>query len=146
MFKKILYPTDFSDVSLKALDYIKQLKESGSMKVILLHVINQRNVELVRVYGVGKLDIAEWEREMLGRARESLTKIEKELEASGFEVKTRIEAGIPLREILQVEREEDVSLIVIGSHGKTNLEEMFLGSVSEKVIRKCKKPVLVIKR
>jgi len=41
---------------------------------------------------------------------------------------------------------EDISLIVIGSHGRSNLEEMLLGSVSEKVIRKCKKPVLVIKR
>ena len=54
--------------------------------------------------------------------------------------------GIPLREILRTEEEESVSVIVIGSHGRTNLEEIFLGSVSEKVIRKCKKPVLVIKR
>ncbi len=38
------------------------------------------------------------------------------------------------------------NFIVIGSHGKSNLEEMFLGSVSEKVIRRCIKPVLVIKR
>lgn len=58
---------------------------------------------------------------------------------------SRIEVGIPLREILKVE-EEDVSVIAIGSHGKSNLQEMFLGSVSEKVARKCKKPILIIKR
>jgi len=40
MFKKILYPTDFSDVSKKAIDYIKQLRESGSETVIVFHVIN----------------------------------------------------------------------------------------------------------
>jgi len=51
-----------------------------------------------------------------------------------------------LREILRVEEEEGVSIIVIGSHGKTNIKEMLLGSVSEKVIRKSKNPVLVIKR
>ena len=49
-------------------------------------------------------------------------------------------------EISRVEKEEDVSVIVIGSHGKTNLEEMFLGFVSEKVGRRCKKPILTIKR
>jgi len=45
-----------------------------------------------------------------------------------------------------VEDEEDVSAIVIGSHGKSNIKEMFLGSVSENAIRYCKKPVLVVKR
>ena len=58
----------------------------------------------------------------------------------------RIEKGIPFKEILRVENEEDISLIVIGSHGKSNVEEMLLGSVSEKVIRKAKSPVIVIKR
>ncbi|RLG23437.1 universal stress protein, partial [Methanosarcinales archaeon] len=39
-----------------------------------------------------------------------------------------------------------ISLIVIGSHGKSNVKEMLLGSVSEKVIKKSKRPVLVVKR
>jgi nucleotide-binding universal stress UspA family protein len=47
---------------------------------------------------------------------------------------------------LRVEEREGVSAIVIDSHGKTNLEEMLLGSVSEKAIRQSKKLVLVIKR
>ena len=70
----------------------------------------------------------------------------RKLKNEGLEVKTRIESGIPLQEILRAEAEEDVSVIVIGSHGMSNLQEIFLGSVSEKVIRKCKKPVLVVKR
>ena len=68
------------------------------------------------------------------------------MEESGLKVKTLIKVGIPLREILKTEEEEDVSVVVVGSHGKTNLEEIFLGSVSEAVIRRCKKPVLVVKR
>ena len=54
--------------------------------------------------------------------------------------------GPQLREILWVEAKEAVSVIVIGSHGKSNLQEMLLGSVSEKVARKCKKPILIVKR
>jgi nucleotide-binding universal stress UspA family protein len=78
--------------------------------------------------------------------RKRMDAIERELEKNGLTVKVRVERGIPFREILRVEEEEGVSAIVIGSHGKTNLEEMLLGSVSEKVIRKSKKPVLVVKR
>ena len=75
-----------------------------------------------------------------------LNGIKKKLAAAGLQVRPRIEIGMPVREILKVEEEEDVSVTVIGSHGRSNLEEIFLGSVSEKVIRKSKNPVLVIKR
>jgi nucleotide-binding universal stress UspA family protein len=50
MFEKILYPTDFSDVSRKAMDYIKQLKSVGAKKVIVLHVIDERAVEAADRY------------------------------------------------------------------------------------------------
>jgi len=85
-------------------------------------------------------------REITKEAREEGKRIEKELMERGFIVKLRIETGVPLKEILKVEDEEKVSAIIIGSHGKTNLEEMLLGSVSEKVIRQSKNPVLVVKR
>ena len=144
MFEKILYPTDFSDVSKKTLDYMKHLKKAGGRMVVLLHVIDERQIQAVERFvpeHTRKL-----EREILKHAGAEMDTVENELKQSGFEVKSRIEVGIPLREILRVEEEEDVSVIVIGSHGKSNLQEMFLGSVSEKVARKCKKPILIVKR
>ena len=146
MFKKILYPTDFSDVSQKALDYIKQLRASGSTEIVVLHVVNQRVIEGIRRHVGDESRIEEFETMVREEANQSLIEIENELKKVPYKVKCIIKIGIPLREILRVEEEEDVSVIVIGSHGRTNLEEVFLGSVSEKVIRKCKKPVLVIKR
>jgi len=144
MFKKILYPTDFSDVSRKAIDYIEQLREGGSETVIVLHVIDQRGMQAVAQYNsANSIDI---EQRIMEDAKQEMEVIENELKKSGFKVKSMIQIGIPLREILKVEEEEDVSVIVIGSHGKSNLEEIFLGSVSEKVSRKCKNPVLIIKR
>ena len=53
MFKKILYPTDFSDVSKQAIDYIKQLKKGGSETVIVLHVINERVMRAIERYATG---------------------------------------------------------------------------------------------
>ena len=144
MFKKILYPTDFSDVSKKALDYIKQLKEAGTEEVIVLHVLDERGIDAMARYAAGSY--AELIDRIEQEAREEGKNIERALKESGVKVKMRIQTGIPLTEILKVEEEEGVSAIVIGSHGKTNLQEMLLGSVSEKVIRKSKGPVLVIKR
>ena len=144
MFAKILYPTDFSDVSKKALAYLKRLKDAGAKEIVILHVIDERKIEAITLYGTG--DSFVFIEKMEQEAREEVIAIEGELKKCGLEARARIETGIPLREILRVEEQEKVSLIVIGSHGKTNIKEMLLGSVSEKVIRRAKNPVLVIKR
>jgi nucleotide-binding universal stress UspA family protein len=146
MFAKILYLTDFSDVSNKALEYIKKLKEAGTKEVVVLHVIDEREIgHMSHIPGI-HLDADELENLRRDGAKKAMGAIEAELKESGFQVKVRIEEGIPLREILRVEKEEDISVIVIGSHGKSSVQEMLLGSVSEKVIRKSSKPVLVIRR
>jgi nucleotide-binding universal stress UspA family protein len=144
VFKRILYPTDFSDVSKKAMDYIQQLKDGGAERVLVLHVIDQRGLQALEQYASAKS--LELERRIMNDAKQDLQALKDELKKSGFAVETRIERGVPVREILKAEGEENPSVIVIGSHGKSNLEEMFLGSVSEKVARKCKSPVLIIKR
>lgn len=144
MFKTILYPTDFSDVSKKAIDYIKQLREGGSETVIVLHVINERGMRAIERYA--SADSVKIEQRIMDDVKQELKVIEDDLKKSGFKVKTMIQRGVPLLEILKAEEKEAISVIVIGSHGKSNLEEMFLGSVSEKVSRKCKSPVLIIKR
>jgi nucleotide-binding universal stress UspA family protein len=145
MFKNILYPTDFSDVSKKVIDYIKQLKEGGSETVIVLHVINERVMRAIERYATGG-DSVEIEQRIMDDVKQEIKVIEDDLKKSGFKVKTMIRRGVPLQEILKAEEKENISVIAIGSHGKSNIEEMFLGSVSEKVSRKCKSPVLIIKR
>ena len=128
MFEKILYPTDFSDVAEKALTYIKKLKDSGAREVVVLHVIDIRGGDrLHRFLGEEKFKALEKSREE--ETQRHFRGIAKELEEAGFKVTLRSETGIPVREILRVEKEEDVSAVVIGSHGMSNLQELFLGSV-----------------
>ena len=144
MYRKILYPTDFSDVSYKALEYVKQLRDVGTEEVVVLHVIDTRSFSVPEIHAIKELsglkDKVEEE------AIEEANEVAKALNDVGLRANVRIEKGIPFKEILRVETEEDISLIVIGSHGKSNVEEMLLGSVSEKVIRKAKSPVFVVKR
>ena len=146
MFDKVLYPTDFSDVSKKALEYIKKLKNAGTRKVIVLHVIDEREIEGVSRHAGRHFNVEQVEKERLEYTKKEIKAIEGNLKKTGFDVKVRIERGIPFTEILRVEEEERASLTVLGSHGKSLVKEMLLGSVSEKVIRKSSKPVLVIRR
>jgi len=144
MLDKILFPTDFSDVSKKALGYIKELKQAGIKEVVVLHVIDEREIDAI--FQNSAVRFEDIVRSIRAEARKGINAVGRELEKNGFTVKVRIEEGIPFRDILSVEKEENVSAIVIGSHGKSNIKEMLLGSVSEKVIRKSQKPVLVVKR
>ena len=146
MFEKILYPTDFSDVSKKAMDFIKQLKGAGTKEVVVFHVIDERIIDRIQHHSDVGINLEELEKKMEEYAQEEISAIEVELKKSGFNVKTRIDKGVPFREILKAEQEEDISVVVIGSHGVSCIEEMFLGSCSEKVIRKSRKPVLVVRR
>jgi len=145
MFEKILFPTDFSDVAVKALQYVKQLRDAGGREVVVLHVIDQSNLKLLSSFSTVQ-DYMTIEKEIDRRATEEIGFISNELRQLGFSVTERIEKGIPLRVVLKVAEEERPSVIVLGSHGKSNLEEMLLGSISEKVVRKSKHPVLVVKR
>lgn len=143
MFKKILFPTDFSDVSHKAVKYIKQLKSAGAHEVIILHVIDENELLVLSRVPDQYLQItADMEKEI----EKKMTSIVANMTAEGFHVKPMVKTGKPFKEIMLTAVEEKVSLIVIGSHGKSNIEEMLMGSVSENVIRHAKVPLLVISR
>ena len=151
MFRKVLYPTDFSEVSKKALAYLKSMKNAGAKQVIILRVIDDKRVDCISkgIALAGKeasrflKDVHE---ELLEEAFREVKPIESELKEAGLEVKVRVERGVPHSKILEVAEEEEVSVIVLGSHGRSNLSDMLLGSVSDHVIRHSEKPVLVIKR
>jgi nucleotide-binding universal stress UspA family protein len=144
MYEKILYPTDFSDVAKKALPYIIGLKGAGTKEVIILYVIDERGIDSFR--NSTAIDALAVEKEWEELALNEISSLEDELQEQGFNVKTQIDKGIPFREILRVAEEENVSAIIMGSHGKSDIVEMLLGSVTETVVRKAQKPVLIVRR
>ncbi len=145
MFKKIVYPTDFSTEAVRALGFVRKLKDAGAKEVVLLHIIDRRGLSDLSRFATK--DIADIVDELEVKARKELQKIEKELHDLGFKVTIRIEQGDPFKEILRVEEEEDSSLIVIGARGKADtFPAVLLGSVSYNLVRKATCPVLVVKR
>ncbi len=154
VFTHVLYPTDFSDTAGKSLAYLKALHPAGAQEVLVLHVIHQRILDTLDtlhavVYfqdGRYQEDREKAERQLTADRKEKLRKVAAELEESGYEVRTVLRKGYPVREILKVEKEEEISVIVMGSHGRNNLGGTRIGSVSEKVVRRSASPVLLVKR
>jgi nucleotide-binding universal stress UspA family protein len=146
MFNKVLFPTDFSKASQKALKYVKKLREAGAEEVVLLHVLDESEMYSLTQYGGFRSDIYDKVFESnRQRAMELLSGIADELTQTGLTVRKIVTLGVPFQEILRVEEEEDVSMIIIGSHGKSAMEGVMLGSVSTKIVRRSSRPVLVIR-
>lgn len=152
MFQKILYPNDFSDVAAKALGYLKGLRCAGAEEVVVLRVISDKTLECIErgIALAGGRDVSQFLKEVHRSLQEETSRqvqrVEEELKEAGYSVKLRVEQGVPQARILEVAEEEHVSVIVLGSHGRSNLASVLLGSVSDHVIRHCKQPVIVIKR
>jgi nucleotide-binding universal stress UspA family protein len=144
VFEKILFPTDFSDVAARALEFVKQLKDSGAKEVVVLNVIEEKYFYLSEEYPT--IDLETLDKNLKKDVMNKMATVANALYDKGFKVKVVTARGFPADEIIRIEQEEQISLIVLGSHGMSNLKEMLLGSVSEAVIRKSKQPVLVVKR
>ena len=156
MYKKILYPTDFSETAELVLNQVKAFRTLKVEEVVLLHVIDENDIKkkdifslLLGVAGLNK-SVEEFENELKNKlieeAKSKMESIKKELEDVDYKVKEVIVVGIPHEEIVKIAEDEGVDIIMMGSHGKTNLKDILLGSVTENVIKKANKPVLVVKR
>ncbi len=150
MFKKILHPTDFSEPSHKAFKVLKEMVKNGVEKVYILNVVDVREIATIaNMEGFSSLRYdeleSEIEKKMKEKARARVIEMAKEIESSGVKAAGLVKIGIPFEEINSFVKEEGIELVILGSHGKSWVTGMLLGSTSEKVIRKVSCPVLVIK-
>ena len=136
----ILVPVDFSPHAERALDYAIMLASKLPARLLLLHVIHTFPL------GVTEMGSALPQAYLQGiesEVRQSLEKYLQRLGEAGLAGETTIMYGVPFEEIAQFAKARQVNLIVIGTHGRTGLEHLFLGSVAEKVLRLASCPVLV---
>jgi nucleotide-binding universal stress UspA family protein len=131
LFSKILLPTDFS---LSARDTLSFIKTIPSIKeVILLHVIS-------RVKSQPEIEA------IVQEARTLLVDMEKDLIGSGIAVKHHVRVGDPTEMTLSVAKEDNVSLIAMSAYGTDWFREMLVGSTTFTVVRRTRRPVLVIRK
>lgn len=129
---KVLLATDFSNTAEKLMDCLQELKGLGAKEVVLVHVVDIHSA---------KLDAGQLQTEN----EKKLKEVKKHIQEMGFEVEIRVPIGSPSAEINKIAEKEDVSLILIASHGRGFIKKIFMGSTAYDVIRKAQKPILVEK-
>jgi nucleotide-binding universal stress UspA family protein len=140
--KTILVPSDFSEYAEHAFTWALGLAEKWGAKVLVIHAAPLFS-HLAYPESVYMVDLAKMEQEIVADAEKRLQEFVAKKGASTVTVDTRAVLGDPFWEICQIAEREHADLIVMGSHGRTGLAHVFLGSVAERVVRHAPCPVLV---
>lgn len=140
--KRILVPTDFSPHARAALRLAAELAQKTGAALCLLHAYEL--IPYVLPEGMPMFDPT-----LIARLRDELGQqlslARDEAKTSGVtEVETRLTEGNAAREIVRTAESWKADLVVMGTHGRTGIEHLLLGSVAEKVVRKAGCPVITV--
>jgi nucleotide-binding universal stress UspA family protein len=149
--KKILAPTDLSKLSLAGVRYAFSLARSFGAEVIVYHVINRDEImqfsEQLKRFG-SPVAIGRHTENLLEESQEALSHFLRDNMAELLplvKVQTKVELGLPYKNIVERARNDSADLIVMSTHGRTGFSHALLGSITEKVVRTAPCPVVSIR-
>ncbi len=131
MFKTIMVPTDGSDFAAKAEDIAISMAKSFNAKVVAVHVIDQKLIYPFEV--------------LEDEGNSILNKVAEKGKKEGVNVEEILIVGSPSHDMAKIVEKSGADMVVIGSHGRTGLEKLLMGSVAESVFKSVKVPVLLVK-
>ena len=149
MISKILIATDGSEGALKASRYAVDLAKQLSASIIVLSVIDRSFPSLYTVpTEATAMNITEPMEDFLREtAKKDVDRVKKLCEKKGVSCRGVISTGHPAEEIIKEAERSRSNLIILGSHGKSALAAVFLGSVAYGVIHKdTRVPVMIVRR
>jgi nucleotide-binding universal stress UspA family protein len=143
--KKILCPTDFSENSEHALQYALTLATLSQAELRLFHVVEPITYPQSTQLFEPVLDEVELMMKMEAAFQTQLEDQVSALKDEYPKITGKLVRGNTFLEIIRVARDDDVDMIVMGTHGRTGLAHVLIGSVAEKVVREAPCPVLTVK-
>lgn len=142
---KILYPTDFSELSLHALAYARQLAATFEAQIHCLHVVDEGYLYWSAM-GPETAPIGPAVEDLMEFAETQLERFtDQHLVGMKFVSIAKVVRGRPYAEIVQYALENTIDLIVIATHGRGGIAHALLGSTAEKVVRNAPCPVLTVR-
>ena len=140
---KILVPTDFSEISIDALEYAAMIARQGSAEILLLHVFESYSQNTMLDMVVDFTDIVE------KGIRDKMEEIkQRNPSLEGVTIHSRVTVGKIYAEIDKIAREENMDLVVMGTHGvsgTTNIGKFIIGSNSYRIIHNAPCPIITLR-
>jgi nucleotide-binding universal stress UspA family protein len=134
--KHILVPTDFSEMSDAALKYAVGLAQTFSSQLYLVHVPGKSGENFEANFPIGRFE---------NMVRERFETLVSQPEAKQLRPEYAVRIGSPAHEIVRYADDRDIDLIVMGTHGRSGVAHMVMGSVAEQVVREAPCPVLIVR-
>lgn len=146
--KNILVPTDFSVYADNALKQAIDIAKQNKSTIYLFHVIDDGFRQCAVDYCLNEGDVQKIYKDSIKSAMDKLQQEAKKItdNQSGIEIVFDTIRGIPYEEILKEQEAKGIDLIVIASHGKTGILKNLLGGVVDKVMKRAKCQVLLVRR
>jgi nucleotide-binding universal stress UspA family protein len=153
--KKILVPTDYSEQANHALEFAYQIARKSEAEIYLLNVIDYPGLSTAWSGGMNVIGGAEppfdtmdenFINNLMDRSKEEMRSMVKKLNEHDITIHEIVEIGNPYFVIAERIENENINLVIMGSKGASGLEEVLIGSNTEKVVRHSKCPVITIKQ
>ncbi len=146
--KKILVPTDFSKPAMIATEVAAGIARKAGAELSLLHVIEEAVGNSLNIEGQVRADSG-WEEKLftmrlIEKAKKQMAKLVDDPKLEGVKVKQLLRVGSPYHGMNAIITEKKVDLVVMGTSGRSDLQQMIIGSNTEKVVRTAHCPVLTL--
>lgn len=144
-FSKILFPTDFSELSVRALDHVRTIVDRFGAELHCLYVVDEA-YQYWSSMGPEGVPIGPPPQELLDLSKNRMERFcTEQLQGFSGGLITAVTLGRPFAEIIRYAAEKSIDLIVMSTHGRGAFAHMLLGSTTEKVVRKAPCAVLTVR-
>jgi universal stress protein A len=143
--RRILIATDFSEYSVEALNYAVLLAKHLEADLYLFHAFEALPYKVPETASAARPGAFEWLRTLKEEEEKKLNSLVGEVDQKGVKAHPIFKEGVPFREISKAAKEMEADLIVLGTHGRTGLDRLMMGSVAERVVRGAPCPILLVR-
>jgi universal stress protein A len=142
--KKILHATDFSKASARALQEAIKLAKDNNAQLLVVHVIEPMPYVVGGEFGGAEI-YTKLEDMAKRNAQSSMSKLMERLKKLKVKAESLLLRGSSHEQIVKAARNKKADMIVIGTHGRTGLSKLFMGSVAGKVVSLAACPVMTVR-
>ncbi|BBO87073.1 universal stress protein [Desulfosarcina ovata] len=143
---KILTAVDLSDFSATTVRYGIWMAEKTDAELILINVINQRDLDMVRraMVGYDSFSFPNYLEEQIHDRKTRMQELFEDAAHSGINCRYLVKDGIPYYEILEAIKAEAANMLILSTKGRSNLVDVVVGSTARKLFRRCTVPLITI--